>query len=142
MKESSKKEFDRLFESIKTDDGDKTLNKELLNELFTMKRKERTPLEVDLEAQDHFKEFVKVYAILQEQMRPIKEKLKKLSEIYKEKGYLSAEQIRLAKRIYTIMKSDLPVEDLPAAVDMFLDGESNVVSDVVKQERELSDDLG
>jgi len=96
--------------------------KERLDEIAALVRKERKPLEDDEEVQKHMREFIQRFAVIQDKMEPLKQNAKELQEVYKENGWLTSDQIRLAKRVLTLLQSDLPIEDLPKAIDMFIEG--------------------
>lgn len=93
---------------------------EMTLEDLDLDRRRESSLKNDEEAKKWLENFIKMYAQIQSEIEPLKKKSRKLQDTFAEKGYLSKEQIRLGKRVYTLLKSDLPVEDLPQAINLFI----------------------
>jgi len=110
---------------------DKNKYKLILEEIDRVQRRsldsnERTPLKGSKETQRNMKKFIEMFSAIQEEMEPLKKRSRELTEVFKSRNLLSADQIRLAKRVHTLLKSDLPIQDLPKAVEMFLEDPSSI----------------
>jgi len=67
--------------------------------------------------------FLVLYDKYQKLLRPHKDKISDLTKFYKQNDLLSAEEIRVAKKAYTLMKSDVPIDELADTLEMLFSDE-------------------
>lgn len=68
--------------------------------------------------------FLVLYDKYQKSIRPFKDKISELTKFYKQNDLLSAEEIRVAKKAYTLMRSDVPIDELADTLEMLFADES------------------
>ena len=67
--------------------------------------------------------FLVLYDKYQKQIRPYKDKISDLTKFYKQNDLLSAEEIRVAKKAYTLMRSDVPIDELADTLEILFGDE-------------------
>jgi len=91
--------------------------------------KSRSNLSDDPVRQKNMQNFLVLYNKYQKMLRPYKDKISDLTKFYKQNDLLTPEEIRVAKKAYTLMKSDVPIDELADTLEMlFTDEESPLVT--------------